>query len=80
MRLVGVCLAPSGYNGGAGPCIVMPFMAKGSLLDFLRKHSDTLILESDEDPPVSSLVCAFFVIMEAADGTATLPSLIPKIP
>ncbi len=42
MSLTGVCL-----DGGAGPVIVMPYMANGSLLDYLRKKRDTLILDED---------------------------------
>ena len=54
MQLIGVCLAPS--DQGNGPCIVMPFMAKGSLLDHLRKEADNLFVESEEDFRVSELV------------------------
>lgn len=53
MQLIGVCLAPS--DQGSGPCIVMPFMAKGSLLDHLRKEADNLCVESEEDLKVSEV-------------------------
>lgn len=54
MKLMGVCLAPSGHDGGGGgPCIVMPFMAKGSLLDFVRKEAERLTVKSENDPNVS---------------------------
>ena len=50
MSLIGVCL-----DAGPGVSIVMPFMANGSLLDYLRKERDnlylsdtTLDLENDE--------------------------------
>lgn len=52
MKLIGVCLAPSESStsvGGGGPCIVMPFMAKGSLLDYLRKEADNLFVASEEE-------------------------------
>ena len=50
MQLIGVCVAPSAHgDNGTGPCIVMPFMAKGSLLDFLRKEADNLCVESEGD-------------------------------
>ena len=50
MRLIGVCVAPSDHgDSGTGPCIVMPFMAKGSLLDFLRKEADNLYAKSEDD-------------------------------
>ena len=43
ISLVGVCL-------GAGPAIVMPYMANGSLLDYLRKERDSLLLDEDAPP------------------------------
>ena len=45
MSLVGVCL-----DSGAGPAIVMPYMANGSLLDYLRKERDNLLLDRDASP------------------------------
>ena len=39
MSLIGVCL-----DAGPGVSIVMPFMANGSLLDYLRKERDNLYL------------------------------------
>ena len=46
MNLIGVCL-----NAGPAPYIVMPFMANGSLLCYLRKERQNLILDetADED-------------------------------
>ena len=38
MSLVGVSL--EGNVGG--PCVIMPFMAKGSLLSYLRQEAETL--------------------------------------
>ena len=32
-----------------GPCIVMPFMAKGSLLSYLRDESENLFAETNND-------------------------------
>ena len=48
MSLIGVCVVPStgGRCSGSGPCMVMPFMARGSLLDQLRAHSEE-ITETD---------------------------------
>ena len=45
MSLVGVCL-----DSGAGPAIVMPYMANGSLLDYLRKERDSLLLDENASP------------------------------
>lgn len=54
MKLIGVCMGPSENDSGAsGPCIVMPFMARGSLLDFLRKEADNLFVASEEEKNVS---------------------------
>ena len=46
MNLIGVCL-----NAGPAPYIVMPFMANGSLLSYLRKERSNLLLDetADED-------------------------------
>lgn len=54
MKLIGVCIVPSDQDvHTTGPCIVMPFMAKGSLLDTLRKEADNLITTNVDDPNVS---------------------------
>ena len=39
LPLLGVCL-----DGGPAPFIVMPFMANGSLLSYLRKNRNTYLL------------------------------------
>ena len=48
LTLTGVCL-----DGGPAPYIIMPFMANGSLLAYLRKNRETLVVssenKSDED-------------------------------
>ena len=50
MKLVGVCVAPAEQGGNSvGPSIVMPFMAKGSLLEYLRKEADILFATSEEE-------------------------------
>ena len=45
--LIGVCI-----DGGPTPYIVMPFMENGSLLSFLRKNKDTLLLKQGEEHEV----------------------------
>ena len=40
LKLIGVCL-----DGGPAPYIIMPFMAHGSLLSYLRKERKELLLE-----------------------------------
>lgn len=45
LTLKGVCL-----DGGPAPYIIMPFMANGSLLMYLHKKRDSLIItEGDKD-------------------------------
>ena len=44
MSLIGVCL-----DAGPGVSIVMPFMANGSLLDYLRKERDKLYLSETNE-------------------------------
>ena len=53
LKLIGVCL-----DGGPAPFIIMPFMAHGSLLSYLRKERKELVLE----PSRISLVVAEVVI------------------
>jgi serine/threonine protein kinase len=45
LPLRGVCL-----DGGTAPYIIMPFMANGSLLAYLKKKRETLVVSfSDQD-------------------------------
>ena len=44
MTLIGVCL-----DAGPGVSIVMPFMANGSLLDYLKKERDKIYLSDTND-------------------------------
>ena len=44
LTLSGVCL-----DGGPAPYIIMPFMAKGSLLDYLKKNRGTLVVSHVND-------------------------------
>ena len=48
LTLRGVCL-----DGGTAPYIIMPFMANGSLLAYLKKNRETLVVSlsdiKDED-------------------------------
>ena len=47
MSLIGVCV-----NFCGGPAVVMPFMANGSVLDYLRRERKNLVLEAEK-----SMVC-----------------------
>ena len=44
MSLIGVCV-----DGTQGPSIVMPYMANGSLVDYLKKERKNLYLEFDAE-------------------------------
>ena len=44
LGILGVCL-----DGGPAPFIVMPFMFNGSLLSYLKKHRDDLVLPPKEE-------------------------------
>ena len=44
MTLKGVCL-----DGGPVPYIILPFMANGSLLTYIRKQRANLVLKEDTD-------------------------------
>ena len=49
LSLRGVCL-----DGGPAPYILMPFMANGSLLTYLKKNRDTLLVSCREESEVNS--------------------------
>ena len=53
LTLCGVCL-----DGGPAPYIIMPFMANGSLLAYLKKNKGTLIVfcSDNDDGEVSTCV------------------------
>ena len=44
MGLIGVCL-----DTGSAPYIIMPFMANGSLLKYLKKERNILVVNEDAD-------------------------------
>ena len=44
LTLSGVCL-----DGGPAPYIIMPFMANGSLLAYLKKNRATLIVSREDN-------------------------------
>ena len=44
MSLIGVCL-----DAGPGVSIIMPFMANGSLLDYLKRERNNLYIEGDAE-------------------------------
>ena len=44
LRLTGVCM-----DGGPVPYLVMPFMMNGSLLAYLKKQRDSLVISVEVD-------------------------------
>ena len=46
LRMIGVCL-----DGGPAPYIIMPYMANGSLLSYLKEERANLILDPDSASP-----------------------------
>ena len=51
LTLRGVCL-----DGGPAPYIIMPFMANGSLLPYLKKNRDALFVSCKEQSEVNSCI------------------------
>ena len=57
LTLRGVCL-----DGGPAPYIIMPFMANGNLLTYLKNNRKTLVIASgSEDEEVSSRIILNFI-------------------
>jgi serine/threonine protein kinase len=51
VALRGVCL-----DGGPAPYIIMPFMANGSLLAYLKKNRETLTVSCKEQDAVNTSI------------------------
>ena len=53
MGLIGVCL-----DGGPAPYIIMPYMANGSLLKYLKRERGNIVLSenADEDEVITYLL------------------------
>ena len=62
MTLIGVCL-----DAGPGVSIVMPFMANGSLLDYLKNERERLYLsetsEIDDVGSIKKTLCILLLIL-----------------
>ena len=58
LSLTGVCL-----DGGTAPYIIMPFMANGSLLLYLKKHRNELVISPGNESEVNvydnNIVCSY---------------------
>ena len=44
MGLIGVCL-----DADSAPFIIMPYMANGSLLQYLKKERDNIVISEEKD-------------------------------
>ena len=64
LTLKGVCL-----DGGPAPYIIMPFMANGSLLAYLRKNRKLLVVsnENNDDVSNSAVICSVIVLYIVSD-------------
>ena len=64
LTLKGVCL-----DGGPAPYIIMPFMANGSLLAYLRKNRKLLVVsnESNDDVSNSAVICSIIILYIVSD-------------
>ena len=60
MGLIGVCL----NDAGSAPYIVMPYMANGSLLDYLKKERRNVVIfeEADDDQVMASVFPAMCIL------------------
>ena len=53
LKLSGLCL-----DGGPAPYIIMPFMANGSLLSYLREERESLVVDPDTtNKEVNTIIC-----------------------
>ena len=51
MGLIGVCL-----DTGSAPFIIMPYMANGSLLKYLKRERENIVLSEENDEDEVSLI------------------------
>ena len=74
MSLIGVSL---GAISGGAPAIIMPYMARGSLLSYLRKERDGLLLSADVDVTQVGAVQKLLmqICLQISQGMAYLASL-----
>ena len=50
LNIIGVCV-----DAGPAPYIIMPFIANGSLLTYIRKEKPNLVVLNDADDELASL-------------------------
>ena len=57
MGLIGVCL-----DTGSAPFIIMPYMANGSLLKYLKRERENIVLSEENDEDEVSLEYMHYLI------------------
>ena len=67
MSLIGVCKNLSG-----GPAVVMPFMANGSVLHYLKKNRKNLVLDAKAE---ETMVCSLHTVKYNGVESASLPNI-----
>ena len=67
MSLIGVCKNLSG-----GPAVVMPFMANGSILHYLKKNRKNLVLDAKAE---ETMVCSLHAVKCNGVESASLLSV-----
>ena len=67
MSLIGVCKNLSG-----GPAVVMPFMANGSVLHYLKKNRKNLVLDAKAE---ETMVCSLRTVKCNEVESASLPNI-----
>ena len=69
LSLIGICL-----DLGQAPCIVMPFMARGSLLSYLKKERPNLTIAktSDDDIVLDARKHLLSMCLQVAKGMSYL--------
>ena len=67
MSLIGVC-----ENLSGGPAVVMPFMANGSVLDYLKKNRKNLVLDAKAK---ETMVCSLHTVKCNGVESASLPNI-----
>ena len=60
LSMIGVCI-----DAGPAPYIVMPFMANGSLLSYLKRERSNLLIFKDADEDTVSCTIAVRIILVA---------------
>lgn len=61
--LLGVCV-----DAGPSPYVVMPFMANGSLLAFLKKERGTLLISADDEEEMVTITESIIIYAQVSNN------------